>query len=301
MDVVAILAADLHLSLKPPVARSVESDWLNAQRRPLEQIQVLIDIHHCPLLVAGDLFDRWNAPAELINWALKWLPDCHAIAGNHDLPNHDLKSMRRSAYGVLVQAGKVTNVPPGKPVEIDRGHPIRLHGFPCGVPVRPLAEPHDLLIEVALVHEYLWVKGTGHVGARPEQRLKARRKQFAGYDAAVVGDNHVPFDVNGPPWIMNCGAVQRRRADEIDFKPSVGLLMSDGTVKRHWLDCHKDKFVTPDELTTVAGGDVSGFVDELGSLADAGLDFEAALRKMVADERLREGVKAKVLEALDSG
>ena len=34
-QVLAILCSDLHLQMKPPVARSAEPDWFAAMRRPL--------------------------------------------------------------------------------------------------------------------------------------------------------------------------------------------------------------------------------------------------------------------------
>jgi len=80
--VLAILMADIHLSLKAPIWRSAEPDWLDAQARPLKEVKLLQDKYKCPVICAGDIFDRsrktadgWNAPAELINYAIEYLPD----------------------------------------------------------------------------------------------------------------------------------------------------------------------------------------------------------------------------------
>ena len=69
--VIAILCADVHLSLNPPVWRSNEPDWFAAMKRPLDEIKELQKKNHdCPVFCAGDIFHKWDSPAELINWAI---------------------------------------------------------------------------------------------------------------------------------------------------------------------------------------------------------------------------------------
>lgn len=304
MDVAAIFFADSHFGHRRPIARSPE-DWYAAQRRVIDQLADLSEKYQAPLVCAGDLLDRWNEPAELVNFLIRRLPKIYSIAGNHDTPYHQPKELKKSAYWTLVEAGTVVNVPAGKPVEINPGRPVRLHGFPCGSPVRPLGSPHDLVIEVALVHDYIWTEKTGHPGAPPDKQLWTWRPKLKGFDVAVFGDNHRTIHhaltiEKSICQVLNCGGLQRRHADEIKHAPSVGLLLADGKIKRHFLDCTEDKFSNPDELTTVAGGDVSGFIDELGNLADSGMDFEETVRRFVADNDLREGVKRLLLESLEN-
>jgi hypothetical protein len=124
--------------LKAPVWRSAEEDWLEAQRRPLKEVRELQNEHQCVVICAGDIFDRnrkisdgWDAPAELINFALEELPDgMYAIPGQHDLPNHQYIDIGRSAYWTLVKIGKIKNIAPGHFTNI--GPYLQLFGFPPG-------------------------------------------------------------------------------------------------------------------------------------------------------------------------
>lgn len=303
-DAVALLTADWHLSLRPPVARSAEPDWLEAQGRPLKQLNRLAN--HAlpwpvPLLMAGDLFDRYNPPPELVNWTIQTMPTVYAVPGQHDLQHHSYRDIRKSAYWTLKEAGKVIHLEPGQPVEILGKVPLRVHGFPWGFKPAPPEKASGLALEVAVVHRYLWVDGKGHPGAAPNRHLNTLRKRLRGYDAAVFGDNHVPFSARvGTCRAFNCGGLQRRRSDEVDHRPSVGVLTADGKIKRHYLDVSKDLFLDePDlEKTKEYLLNAHGFIQELSALNDAVLDFREAIRHALDREQVPEGVRKWVLTSM---
>lgn len=151
-----------------------------------------------PVICAGDIFDRYNAGPELINFALAYLPRMYAIPGQHDLPHHSYEDIRKSAYWTLVEAGKILNLEPGKPVGVGV---MQLWGFPWGTPVEPCPETPHLGIDVAVVHQYVWMKEHGYPGAPEENRVKNFLGKIVGYDAVVVGDNHKGFKAH---QILNC-------------------------------------------------------------------------------------------------
>ena len=189
------------------------------------------------------------------------------------------------------------------PVCIDGRSPLRLHGFPWGVKPRSLKQPHDLMLEVAVVHRMIWTRKTGYPNAPEDHRLNAYAKRLKGYDVAVFGDNHKSFCSKlGDTLVWNCGSLFRRTVDQIGFRPSVGLLHSDGTITRHYLDCSEDRFVEADELKDLeaAGlGDLSEFVDELNALGGAVVDFREALHRYLDTKRVPEAVRRVILQALE--
>lgn len=195
-DVVAILCSDIHLSIKPPVCRSIDVDWFDTMAYYLTQLNNLAEEHAAPVICAGDIFDKWNAPAELINFALAYLPDeMYAVPGQHDLPAHNYDEMNRSAYGTLVEAGKIINLEPGKP-QYDGD--LALHGFPWGTPITPLREKDEDFIHLAVIHQYAHKgKSTSYPGAPADCHVKHLLKQLDGFDAAVFGDNHIHWLRNG--------------------------------------------------------------------------------------------------------
>lgn len=49
----SVYAADLHLSINPPAARSVEVDWVEVQRGYLRQVKKVCTKHNAPLVICG--------------------------------------------------------------------------------------------------------------------------------------------------------------------------------------------------------------------------------------------------------
>lgn len=306
MTIAAILLGDLHLSHKPPVARCAEKNWYGAQARLLRQVRDLQDEYRCPLIIDGDLFDDgWRphkCPPKLVNFAMEWIRNAYAVPGQHDLPHHQIDDIGDSAYWSLVMAGKLTNI--DKSIEVPGPCPLRLHGFPWGAPLQPLKEPHDLFLEVAVVHHYCWVDGKCHPGADKADRADNLAKKLRGFDVAAFGDNHTPlrYQDNGV-LIYGSGGFQRRRRDEMGHTPSVGLLRANGTIKRHYLDVDADVFADADQTASaLADGviDASAVIDELNNVDDADLDFtEALLTALRTQKQLPKGVRQRILTALE--
>lgn len=300
-DVRGIFVSDLHLQARAPVARSAEPDWFEAMARPLEEIHDLKDRYQVPILYAGDIFDRWNAAPEVINFALKHLPHGYAIPGQHDLPHHRYEDIQRSAYWTLVKAGAIINVCPNDPIRL-HDHKLVVHGFPWGFDPKPI-EPDDGLLHIAIVHKFIWTKGTGYPGAPPGSIVSTARKSLAGFDAVAYGDNHKGFIVPpnaGGPTIINCGGMMRRKTDERDMRPGVGLLHAGGSVTRHYLDTTEDKFIerTGAEGTVDRVLDMTEFVAELHALgAGDALDFTAAMKRFLDDNDVPEGVRRVITDA----
>ena len=191
--VIAILCADIHLSHKPPIWRSNEPDWYVAMARPLNEIQELQAKYKCPILCAGDIFDKWNSPAELINWAMIHLPkEMFSIPGQHDFCYHNIEDLHRSAYWTLVEAKKITNIELNKPLEL-ADYKIKLYGFPWGMKLQKCYDRKIGWKHIALIHKYLWTKDYKYKKALETDNVKKYAKILKTYDVVVVGDNHKSF------------------------------------------------------------------------------------------------------------
>lgn len=303
--VIAVLCADIHLSERPPVARSAESDWMEAQARPLDQLRVLSKQYEdCPIVCAGDIFDRHNSGPSLINWAITHLPKMYAIPGQHDLPLHNLDDIKRSAYWTLVEAGVVTDMSKwkGKMLVVSslrQGNLSRLalYGYPWGVP--PVAPDIGDGITLAVVHDYVWIKGKSYPGAPDTARLN-RRDWVYGYDAVVFGDNHDAFlTKSGETPVLNCGCLIRRKSDERKYKPAVGLLYDDGHIEQHFLDTSEDKWLEPEEIIErVEAPGMTEFLEELNQLESDSLDFREAVMRYIKDNPVGDGARRVLLETI---
>ena len=295
-QVVAICFSDTHLSLKAPVARAGEDDWLEAQERYLNQLRTLAEEYKADILCAGDIFDRWNSPPELINWAIEKLPQMYAIPGQHDLPLHSLELIHRSAYWTLKEAKKIVDLSTIDKVRINRD--VHIHGFPWGKPLKP--PPKDGAVHVALVHQYVWMKGKSFPGAPEEGRVDAGKKETKGWSAVIYGDNHKGFLYqNGNTTIFNCGGFLRRKSDEIGYIPQVGLLYEDGTIEPHSLDCSADKIVATGSIREAEEDmELRDFLEELTKLQDTDLDFREAIKQVLEEKKPSQAVRQLILEAI---
>jgi len=309
-SVVAISVADIHLSHQPPLARADEPSWYDAMARPLNELKDLAQrcraanpSYEIPILCAGDLFHSWRSPPELINFALQNLPPMYAVPGQHDLPHHNYEDLHKSPFWTLVQAGRITLLEPRQTQGIGA---VSATGFPWGFAPKPCLKPHDLALNIAVIHSYVWTKATGYANAPEKQRLRAYAPKLTGYDVAIFGDNHQGFLVpgkNGSPTIHNCGGFMRRRTDEKDYRPSVGLIHQDGTITRHYLDTKKEKFLTPEKIiaaTKMVGTIVADFVEDLLQSAGTPLDFKQAVREYTDKNNTPEDIKTRIFEILDA-
>lgn len=300
-DPIAIACSDIHLSHIPPVARSAEPDWYEAMGRVLDEVGDLSNELKVPVIIAGDIFDKWHAnrSPELINFAIrklrKW-SDVYTIPGQHDLPEHRLDQQHRSAYDTLGLAGVIKSA--YRVAWMRKWRVITTHAFPWGVPVVPLEGRDGGDIHIAVVHRYLWIKGKGYVGADDDALLSASQEILSTYDFAIYGDNHQGF-LKGN--VINCGTLMRRKSDEMKYHPMVGILYDDLTIKPYRLDTSRDVFLEERKSKDLEAEehDVSGLLEYLGQIDNDSLDYRDAVVRYMEEKDVAQEVRSLVLSAME--
>jgi len=301
-EVLSIHVSDLHLSHIPPIARSAEMNWYRTQADYLHQLRAMQDLYSAPIIVAGDIFNSYKEPAELVNYLIDVMPIVHAIPGQHDLPFHRLEDIHKSVYWTLVKAGKIKNLS-AVPMRVsDR---LWAMGFPYGVKVHPLEGYGQPC--VAVIHSYVWIKGKCYPGAPKERRLARWEECLRGYFAAAFGDNHQGFISHiGKTSVINCGTFMRRRIDEIDYKPQVGLLLSSGKFVWTPLQVKYDKFIDNVILTNLLRHhendpkQIQDLVKELKEAGDSAEDFISFVRRWLERKKIPRDVKNTILLAMEA-
>ncbi len=300
--VIAVLCSDIHLCHTCPPARSAEPNWYDAMGRVLDQLQSIAHEHQVPILCAGDVFDKWNSLPELINFAIGRLPEMIAIPGQHDLPHHALEEIERSAFWTLVAAEVVrTNCEAG----IISNYGMNISLFPWGIDIAPQNKDsnHSKKINVALRHKFVWKRGKGYPGAL-EESLASNIPNLDNYDVAVFGDNHQAFDCAYKPQsktvVVNPGCLIPRKQDERYFKPTVYLLMDDGSVELHHLDTSEDKWTDDDVFDAeVELAGMECFLSELRNLDADSLDFEQAVKQYCDTYEISEQTKSLLFDSME--
>lgn len=302
-DVLALCVSCIHLSHNPPVARSTEPIWYEAMARPLKQLQDLKDKYRCPILCCGDVFDTWRTSPELINFALGHLPEMYAVPGNHDLPYHSYAEIHKSPFWTLVQARRIHLLGSRKPVEV--GHGLICYGTPYGFPIQRPKERTSLCLNVGVIHHYIWTRDKGCPGAAVEDRVGKMMKHLKGYDVAVFGDNHQGFVASKSDCpVFNCGAFMRRKMDEINYKPMVGMLLAGGSIEPHYLDVSDDKYINITEAARLvekaSDVDATKLIEELRLGAEKSINFVEAVKRYLIDNGIGRRIKQVVLLALEA-
>lgn len=301
-----IVCSDLHLSHKAPVFRSDEPNWYEAQKRTLHQLDYFQrNSGGCPIIIAGDIFDKWNSPAELINFAMEYLPEnTFAIPGQHDLPYHDYSSIERSAYWTLHCSGAIKNLHPAKCQILDSYYPFRVHSYPWGYPLVPNPSKNEEGFDVAVVHQYVWCNKHGYPSA-PKQAHAINLKEVAStYDVCIFGDNHNPFVIQDSKHIIvNNGTMMCRKSDEIKYKPGFTVILDDGNVDRILFDTTQDVYLDPIKVIQQIEESELGldsFFDELQSMETIGFDFQDVLARYLAEKKLGRRTRQILMEITEN-
>lgn len=323
-EVAAIVCADIHFCPKPPVFRSPEPDWYEAMLRPIKQIKQIRQDYKptekwkIPILIAGDLFDKWNSPPELINWVMGNLsgPAIYTIPGQHDLPHHCLTEIHKSAYWTLVEANIIKHMEERTALVLQMRHEtIRIYAHPYGCKIRPCEhiEDDDPEIRIALLHEYKWIPGHNYHTATRSSNLERQSKssnmikgKWFGYDAVIYGDNHDGFITTiGKTTIFNCGSVMRRTKRQRNYAPQVGLITKTGNIIPQYLDVTEDKcwdepdILRPEDISTDPTK-MEKILESLGGLTTTATNFIEALEYFMEDEDVSPKVKEIILKAAEN-
>jgi hypothetical protein len=226
---VAILVSDLHLQARTPVGRA-ETDWMGQVLTPMAQAlrDVQASYDKCPIICAGDVFDHWSPPVEVVNWAIDNLPKMWAIPGQHDLPGHRYADRMRGGYGTLVRAGVLHDLDQVR-LDVVPGWCVVPAPWGCKVPPAPLGRSL-LVAHVYTAHTPQQAYTGAPVGCYLGNTVEQRR-----YTVSLYGDNHHPWGYQEPggTYHFNHGAWVRRTRTEAQYPAGgVGVLWSNGTVDR---------------------------------------------------------------------
>ena len=300
--VIAILISDIHLSDKAPIAR-IDDDWFKAMANPLKQVRSLSKRYDCPVICAGDIFhNAITASPELINFALRNLPTgMLSIYGQHDLYYHNPDHLNKSAYQILMQAGKIHHLSPA-PHLLQKYPRVYVYGFGWNYPLDKIPEftRWKDAIHIAVLHKYLWIGNNKYTGAKQQDHVEQIAKVFKNFDVLHSGDNHKGFfEVINGLEVANCGALMRRNIDEKDYQPTVGLVYDTGEVIPWVLDTSKDKLADKLEMPDMLSPEESKFIKDLESIDLNGLDFVQALKVYLKSTEVGERVSAIIEKALE--
>lgn len=298
MNPIAILTSDLHIRSDKPECRT--DDFLQTQREKWQFIKSLQEKYKCPILSGGDVFHIHNPTLELVSEVISWDIPFVTVAGQHDLPNHNMKNYKRSGLNVLEQAGIAKVV--GQEKGTFENDDIVVHGFNWNEEPCPLTDKEEGKVYIALIHHFVYKDKNQFVGAEEiGSSAKRMMKKLKGYDVIVSGDNHQHFiEKSDNQVLINCGSLTRQSADQIDYKPAVWLLLRDTLKLVPMYLPIKQENCTRNHLkaSTEKEARISAFVEKLNDEIEVSLSFEKTVEELLVKNKVRVETKEIIEEAI---
>lgn len=210
-----LLMGDTHLRDIQPATRT--DDFQKAQLTKLKFIKDLVRFENLTPLHAGDVFNHWKPSPQLINLAIRELPEILACPGNHDLPNHNIDRLNESGFGVLNLVDQIIFLQ--IPLISDNVMVMFIpwDGTLMNFPTDPEATKKILIIHT-MVHSTktkLW-PGAESISA------KKLLQTYPDFDLIVTGHNHQSFSMQHEGrWLVNPGCMTRQKINEEEYRPAV--------------------------------------------------------------------------------
>lgn len=300
MKVDAILCADLHLREESPICRT--DDFMAAQIKKLQFIAELVAEYSCPLLIAGDVFDKPKSYPFVERIALEHLlnidTNIFIIPGQHDLPAHNIKNYDRSSLSVIDQVLDI-------PVFIDASYHyveegIVIHGFYFGKKIDNKCVAVDKF-NIALIHQMVHQDKKIHESMESTSAISLLKNN--NFDLIVSGDNHQPFIQHYKgKLLVNCGSMMRTRADQADYKPAVWLWNKEkNDVVPAYLPI-EENVVIRDHIDYQQKRDekMETFVKTVKGEYEVSFSFKENIEKYFSNNKVRPGVKEEIYAAYEN-
>lgn len=295
---IALLTADLHISKHTPICRT--DSYLNTLKSKLKFLNSLQKQYNVPVLDAGDVFDKAKPSEEIVSFALNNLPQNFiTIAGNHDLPNHNMDIYKKSGLYTLESADKgQTVLNPYETIHFDN---MSITAFPYGYYDTDLLDIkyiNEKPIRIALIHIMTYQGKAPFVGCNDEE-ARGIAKKLDMFDIIVSGHNHQSFISLGKPTLVNTGSLMRSNIVQKEYKPHIHLLYDDLSIKRIPVpindvidDSHKENKEKRDER-------MASFIESLSKDVEIAFSFEKNLTALLNSNTIPPEVKNIIEELIN--
>lgn len=302
-----LLTADWHLRGDAPACRVEPDEWLEDQRKSVEQLYPIVEQEHCDeVWVLGDIFHRSRTATEATNQALALLggfgkTPVRVLVGNHDELHHQYENLSKSTIGAIFSLANVTELKNDYWFDLVDHENVKteLQAYPFGTVPDKIPD-----CDIWCVHELVFPDKESlpcdkqgnpitNIGTTAEELTKRSNAQLI-----ITGDYHHGYvkhfkDVT----VVTCGCLNIQASDMDDYKPRCYILDTvDFSIKEVPLKTfgkvHPDpKRESRQELET--------YLEGLQDFEVPHLDFIANVQAAMAEEK-DKAVRDATQEVLDS-
>lgn len=222
---ILVCSSDWHLRTTVPTSRA-ERSWFDVMENRINQIKASFD--GVPLVVSGDFFDRPDPPSSLVSWALANLKgmEIYTIPGQHDLACHQYSARNDGAYGALIKAGVIQDLPALRWTTIGSMRAaVSMYAMPWGMYELPQEPAPHGTFRLCVLHKYVYSDHTNaYIGVEETASAVGLTAYFDHFDLISIGDNHIPWRLSK---IVNHGSLFSMTSAQIGHIPYIGIVYDD--------------------------------------------------------------------------
>jgi DNA repair exonuclease SbcCD nuclease subunit len=298
-----ILTADWHLRSQRPRCR-LDEDWLETQRKVLTLIANEAVEYEADVIVIGDIFHSTNETTnEVIGLVQEFAltletmnQKLYILAGNHDLPQHNLDNINRSAFQILLNSKNIYHL---NQLTRDDGN------FTNKLSASNFGADDKLDAEIVFKHILCFPENEK---IPPNDKIVKPSELFAQFENAkyiFTGDYHRQFVYEkGKKKLLNPGCLLRQAADMIDYEPSVILIdFENGKLEYKILPIPDDEKMVTDEYLEkeeMRNNRIEAFIERIKENEQVTFDFIENVHNLMKNNKIESEIKNIILELMEA-
>ena len=289
-----IITADWHIRATKPRCRKDEN-WMETQRKALNQIFEIANTKQCDVFVVGDIFhSNSDTNFECINmvqdFADRLEKECDSllciIAGNHDLLYHSSENLNKSAIGILFNSQSIIPI-------------NKYYQGKYSLSASNFDEEDDHDAEIVFKHTLtLPIKNPMFESETPETLVE----KFPNAKWIFTGDYHKAFDakVNGC-HVINPGCLIRQVSDMKDYQCGVYYIDTEEEIVE-FIPIIDNEELVDDSYITIQNERqerIDNFVSKLKDSKHLTLNFIENVENAIIENKISHELKNKINELLE--
>jgi len=300
-----IITADWHLRSQRPRCR-LDDDWLETQRNALTLIANEANEYEADVIVIGDIFHSTNETTnEVIGLVQEFAltlettnQKLYILAGNHDLLQHNLDNIHRSAFNILIHSKNIYHLK-----QLDIWHNEEFNKM--RISASNFGADDKLDAEIVFKHVLCFPENEK---IPPNDKIVKPSELFAQFENAkyiFTGDYHRQFVYEkGKKKLLNPGCLLRQAADMIDYGPGVFFIdFENGKLKYEILPIPDDEKMVTDEYLEkeeMRNNRIEAFIERIKENEQVTFDFIENVHNLMKNNKIENEIKNTILELMEA-
>ena len=292
-----IATSDWHIRATRPRCR-IDEDWMQTQRKALQQLVKIAKEKEAPVFVVGDLFNSNSDTSfeciQMVQQAADELGEMYVLAGNHDLPYHSSENIEKSAIGVLLNSKNIRPIKTFNWLNEDR--------YKESLSASNFDEPDNVKAKNVFKHILVFPDLKSLPPNVDAITAKELLNEFPNAKWIFTGDYHHNFHYNkNGRHVINPGCLLRQASDFKDYQCGIYYVDTDTEFVEFIPIIDNEQFVDDSYILKQEEREerIEKFVDKLKDTKNVSLDFIDNVHKAIEANKLSEEMINMLEELLE--